>query len=80
MAQSNFSDSFHIFKILISFVLKSIESIEKTCFIILGSIPDIFIFVFVLNKKMLPSVKIQNGGWIQDGGENIFFILKFQTW
>jgi hypothetical protein len=28
------------------------------------------------HKKMLPGVKIQNGGWIKDGGENVF--LNFQ--
>jgi hypothetical protein len=28
-------------------------------------------------QKIPPSSKIQNGGWIQDGGENVFFILKF---
>jgi hypothetical protein len=30
------------------------------------------------NKKMFSSSKIQNGSWNQDGGENVFFILKFQ--
>jgi hypothetical protein len=30
------------------------------------------------NKKMIPGSKIQNGGLIQEGGENVFFILKFQ--
>jgi hypothetical protein len=29
---------------------------------------------------MFQSSKIQNGGWIQDGGENVFFILIFQKW
>jgi hypothetical protein len=29
-----------------------------------------------LKKKWLPVVKIQNGGCIQDGVENIFIILK----
>jgi hypothetical protein len=29
---------------------------------------------------VLPSLKIQNGGWPQDGGENFSFILTFQKW
>jgi hypothetical protein len=37
-----------------------------------------FLKDFELEKKMFPNSKIQNGGWIQDGGENVFFILKFQ--
>jgi hypothetical protein len=32
-------------------------------------------------KKMLPSKRIQNGGWIQHGVENVFFFqLKISKW
>jgi hypothetical protein len=41
------------------------------------------IFLMILSwekiKKMLAGILIKNGGLIQDGYENIFFILKFQN-
>jgi hypothetical protein len=32
-----------------------------------------------LKKKMLPSIKIRNGGLIQDGGENFFYKSKISV-
>jgi hypothetical protein len=29
---------------------------------------------------MLPNINIQNSGWFKDGGENVFFTLKFPKW
>jgi hypothetical protein len=48
----------------------------------IGKISKYFLGDFGLEKikKMFLSSKFQNGGWIQDGGENVFFILKFQKW